>query len=225
MRVVLENVTHRHEGRVVLDRIDLTLTERRVAIIGANGSGKTTLIRSLNALVVPDEGRVEVDGVDPKRDPKAARRTVGFVFQNPDHQIVMPIVREDVAFGLRGARLDKAEVARRVDRALERFGIGDLGDRPAHRLSGGEKQLAALAGVWVTRPRLMVMDEPTAALDLRNRRRVIETIRSLEIPVIAVTHDLDWLDEFERVLLLDRGRVIADGNPIEIARRYRTLDA
>jgi len=225
MRIVLENVTHRFDDRLVLDHVDLTLTERRVGIVGANGSGKSTLIRLLNALVLPDDGRVTVDGIDVRADPKAARRTVGFVFQNPDNQIVMPIVAEDVAFGLRGRGLDKAEVARRVDAALERFGLEHLRDRTVHRLSGGEKQLAAIAGVWATRPRLLVMDEPTTALDLRNRRRVIAAIRGLEEPVIAATHDLDWLGEFDRVLLLDAGRVIADGPADEVRARYRELNA
>lgn len=223
--IVLENVTHRFDGRVVLNDVSLTLTERRVGIVGANGSGKSTLIRLLNALVLPDEGRVSVDGRDTRTDPKAARRTVGFVFQNPDNQIVMPILAEDLAFGLRGAKLGKAETTRRVEAALARFGLESLRDRPAHHLSGGEKQLAAIAGVWITSPRLMVMDEPTTALDLRNRRRVIETVRSLEQPVIAVSHDLDWLVEFDRVVLLDAGRVAADGFPVEVVARYRELNA
>jgi len=223
--VVLESVTHRFDGRTVLADVDLRLTERRVGVVGANGSGKSTLIRLLNALVLPDRGRVTVDGIDVRADPKAARRTVGFVFQNPDNQIVMPIVAEDLAFGLRGRKLDKAEVARRVDAALARFGLEHLRDQPAHRLSGGEKQLAAIAGVWITRPKLLVMDEPTTALDLRNRRLVIEAIRGLDEPVIAVTHDLEWLTEFDRVLLLDAGRVIADGPADAVVALYREMNA
>jgi biotin transport system ATP-binding protein len=219
----LDNVRHRFAGHLVLDGITLALEERRVAIAGANGSGKSTLVRLLNGLVIPDEGRVTVDGEDVRTDPKAVRRRVGFVFQNPDNQIVYPIVEEDLAFGLRGQRLDKAETARRVTAILARFGLENLRERPAHKLSGGEKQLLAIAGVLVAGPRVLVLDEPTTLLDLRNRRRVIDAVASLEERVIAVSHDLDWLESFDRVIVMDGGRIVRDAPPADALPFYRAL--
>lgn len=221
--ILIENVRHRFGGRLALDGIDLRLSERRIGIVGANGSGKSTLIRLLNGLVVPDEGRVVVDGADVRADPKAARGRVGFVFQNPDNQIVYPIVEEDIAFGLRGRKLGKEETARRVAAVLDRFGLSELRQNATHRLSGGEKQLLAIAAVLVMEPAVVVLDEPTTALDLRNRRRVVDAIGTLAEPVIAVSHDLDWLAGFERVIVLDGGRVVKDDRPEVALPYYRAM--
>jgi biotin transport system ATP-binding protein len=147
--ITFDRVTHRYDGDAVLADVSLTLTERRVGVIGANGSGKSTLARLINGLVTPASGRVLVDGLDVARNGREVRRRVGFVFTNPDNQIVMPTVREDVAFTLRRLKLPAADAAARVERALDRFGLTDLADRPAHRLSGGQKQLLALAAVLV----------------------------------------------------------------------------
>ena len=154
------------------DDISLRLPQRRIGVIGANGSGKSTLARLLNGLVVPTRGRVLVAGHDTRRDGAAVRRRVGFVFTDPDAQIVMPTVAEDVAFSLRRRHLSTSERDRRVREVLERFGIAEHADHPAHLLSGGQKQLLALAAVLVTEPELLVCDEPTTLLDLRNTDRV-----------------------------------------------------
>jgi biotin transport system ATP-binding protein len=223
--IVLDGVRHRFGDREVLRGLDLVLAERRVAVVGANGSGKSTFARVLNGLVVPSHGRVLVDGLDTRTDARAVRRKVGFVFTDPDAQIVMPTVAEDVAFGLRRRRLPDAEVRRRVAAALDRFGLAGHADHPAHLLSGGQKQLLALASVLVTEPEVLVCDEPTTLLDLRNTRTVLDILRDLPQQVITVTHHLDELAGVDRVLVLDEGRVVADGSPDEAVAAYRALVA
>ena len=219
--IVLKAVSHDFEGRPVLVEIDLALPERRIGIVGANGSGKSTFARLLNGLVLPRAGRVLVDGVDTKKDVKAIRRKVGFVFQNPDHQIVMPIVGEDLAFGLKARKIPKAEIDSRIEAALALYDLGHLRERPVHLLSGGEKQLVALSAVLVTDPEIVVFDEPTTLLDLRNRNRVAAAIDALPHPTIVVSHDLDLIAGFERVLMIEDGRVAADGLPSEVLPFYR----
>lgn len=210
-------------GRTILDGLDLELVERRIAILGANGSGKSTFARLINGLQLPTTGRVIVDGLDTKADAKAVRRKVGFVFQNPDNQIVLPTVEEDMKFGLQNAGLSAAEIEKRTDRLLCEYGLLELRHHPAHRLSGGQKQLLAIAGVLATEPDYIVLDEPTTLLDLRNRRRIQAIIRALPMTVIMVTHDLELAADFDRVIVLDDGRTIADGQPEGAIGRYVEL--
>lgn len=225
--IEFEGVTHRYPGaaadRAVLADIDVSLQERRIGVVGANGSGKSTFVRMLNGLVIPDAGVVRVDGRSTRKHARAIRRKVGFCFTNPDSQIVMPTVAEDVAFSLRRSGLTKDEVAARVGEALEAFGLEGLGEQAAHTLSGGQKQLLALASVIVTRPEVLVLDEPTTLLDLRNERRIRCAIEGLEVQVVLVTHHLHLLDGFDRVLVFDDGRLVCDDMP-DIARdTYRKL--
>jgi biotin transport system ATP-binding protein len=219
----LRGVSHRYDDRLVLDRVDLALTERRIGVVGANGSGKSTLARTLNGLVLPTEGTVTVDGLDTLRDGAAVRRRVGFVFTDPDAQIVMPTVGEDVAFSLRRSGLDREAVRRRVAEVLARFGLADHADHPCHLLSGGQKQLLALAAVLVTEPAVLVLDEPTTLLDARNARHVAGLVAGLPQQVLLVTHHLGLLDGFDRVLVLDSGRVVADGAPASTLPAYEGL--
>lgn len=221
--IQIEGVSHRYGEREVLSGIDLSLGEDRIGVIGANGSGKSTLARLLNGLVVPSTGRVLVDGMDTARDGTGVRRKVAFVFPDPDAQIVMPTVGEDVAFSLRRHGLDKAEVAERVNGMLTRFGLGEHADHPAHLLSSGQKQLLALASVLVTEPEVLVCDEPTTLLDLRNSRQVAELLGGLPQRVFLVTHDLDLLAGWARVLVIDDGRVVADGPAQESIDCYQAL--
>ncbi|GAA4548743.1 energy-coupling factor ABC transporter ATP-binding protein [Amycolatopsis samaneae] len=221
--IEFEGVGHRYGDRVVLDGVDLRLPERRVAFVGANGSGKSTLARMINGLVHPSAGRVRVDGRDPVREGRAVRRRVGFVFTNPDSQIVMPTAGEDVAFSLRRSGLSKPDRAARAAELLAEFGLDGYADHPAHDLSGGQKQLLALCAMLVTEPDVLVCDEPTTLLDLRNKRRFAERLEGLPQQVVLVTHDLDLLGGFDRVVVLDRGRVVADDRPEAALRRYREL--
>ena len=219
----LEGVGHRFGERTVLDGVTLSLDEPRIAVIGANGSGKSTLARLLNALVLPSTGRVLVDGLDTRTDAGAVRRRVGFVFSDPDAQIVMPTVAEDVAFSLRGRGLSREAVAARVRSVLERFRLADHADHPAHLLSSGQKQLLAFASVLVSEPGILVCDEPTTLLDLRNTGELLDLVETLPQQVVMVTHDLDSVAGWARVVVLDRGRVVADGPGPESVETYRRL--
>jgi biotin transport system ATP-binding protein len=218
-----EGVSHGFDDHPVLRDITLNLTESRIGVVGANGSGKSTLVRMINGLITPTSGTVTVNGLDVRRQAKLVRREVGFIFTNPDNQIVMPTVQEDVAFTLRRRGLDAAEIAARTAEALERFGLTALADRPAHRLSGGQKQLLALAAVLVAGPSIVVADEPTTLLDARNTRLITELLVSLRQQVIVVTHDLDVLQGFDRVLVIDEGRVVADDVPAAALPAYLSL--
>lgn len=217
------SVSHRFGDRTVLRPTDLTLTEHLIGIVGANGSGKSTLVRMINGLVTPTGGRVLVDGLDAAAEGRAVRRKVGFVFTDPDTQIVMPTVAEDVAFSLRRSGLSKSEISERVMHALADFGLADLADHPAHLLSGGQKQLLALAAVLVREPEIVVADEPTTLLDRRNARRITAWLTGLEQQVIVVTHALDLLEDFDRVIVIDDGEVVADGAPADALAHYRDL--
>jgi biotin transport system ATP-binding protein len=218
--IELRDVGHTYGERTVLADISLTLTESRVAVIGANGSGKSTFARLLNGLVVPSTGAVLVDGLDTRTDLREVRRRVGFVFQDPDAQIVHPTVAEDVAFGLTNQGVPAEERVRRVDDVLVRYGLDGHRDHPAHLLSGGQKQLLAIAGVLVMRPERVVFDEPTTLLDLANTRRVARVIEELEQDVVVVTHHLDLLARFDRVLVFEDGRIAADGTPADTVPWY-----
>jgi biotin transport system ATP-binding protein len=225
--IEVAEVTHSYgeqgRSRTVLKDVSVRLDEPRVGVIGANGSGKSTFARLLNGLVLPTRGTVTVNGLDTRRDGRAVRRQVGFCFTNPDAQIVMPTVREDIAFGLRRRSSSKVESAARVEEMLRRFDLHDHADHPSHLLSGGQKQLLALAAVLVTEPTLLVMDEPTTLLDLRNTRLVIDHVSSLDQQVVLVTHDLDLLDGFDRVLVFDEARLVHDATPDEAVAYYRKL--
>jgi biotin transport system ATP-binding protein len=221
--IVFDRVGHAFEGEHVVRDVSLTISERRVGIVGANGSGKSTLARMINGLVEPSEGRVTVDGLDVSRHGREVRRRVGFVFTNADTQIVMPTVREDVAFSLRRLKLPKPDASARVDAALERFGLTALADRPAHRLSGGQKQLLALAAVLVAEPAVVVADEPTTLLDARNARRVARHFASLDEQLVVVSHQLELLEDFDRVIVMEAGRVVCDDVPAVALASYREL--
>lgn len=221
--IEIRNVSHRFAERTVLRNVDLTMTERRVAVIGGNGSGKSTFARLLNALLVPTSGRVVVDGLDTRHEAKAVRRKVGFVFQDPDAQIVMPLVEEDIAFGLKNLRLPRPDIVRKVDAVLDRYGLAPLRHRHTHSLSGGEKQLLALSSVLVMEPEYIVLDEPTTLLDLRNKRMILGVLAELAQRLVVVSHDLDMLAAFDRVLVFDDGAVVADGPPAAAVARYLEL--
>ncbi|GJD50336.1 Biotin transport ATP-binding protein BioM [Methylobacterium crusticola] len=210
MAIVFDRVRASRHGRPVLHETALTLRERRIGVVGPNGSGKSSLARLINGLLLPDAGSVRVDGLDTRADARAVRRRVGFVFQNPADQIVFPVVSEDIGFGLRNLGLARGEIAARSAAVLERFGLAHLAERPSHALSGGEKQMVALAAVLVTEPAIVVFDEPTTLLDLRHRNRVRAAIAGLAQTAIVVSHDLALLEGFERVLVMDAGRVVAD---------------
>lgn len=207
----------------VLADVDLELTERRVALVGANGSGKSTLARLVNGLVTPTAGRVVVDGLDVAERGRDVRRRVGFVFTDPSAQLVMPTVLEDVALSLRRTHRDKAVRRAAALAVLDDFGLADLAERSVHILSGGQRQLLALAGVLATSPSVLVADEPTTLLDLANSRRVGDLLLGLEQQLVLVTHDLELAARCERGLVVDGGRVVWDGPAAGAVEHYRSI--
>ncbi len=213
----------RFDGRVALSPLDLSLTEGRIGIIGLNGSGKTTFARLINGLTKPTSGTVIVNGNDTVAEADAVLRDVGFIFQNPQNQIILPIIRDDIAFGLKNRGLNRQAIDAAVETVLRRLGIEHLADRRAHELSGGELQLSALAALTVTGPKVLIMDEPTNQLDLRNRALVEKTMASLDQDLIVITHDLPLLEQFDRVLLFHQGALISDGAPATVIDRYRQI--
>ncbi|BDU00542.1 energy-coupling factor ABC transporter ATP-binding protein [Nocardia sputorum] len=219
--IVFDSVSHRFGERNVLRDISLRITERRVGVIGSNGSGKSTMARMINGLLAPSSGTVTVDGVDASRKGALVRRKVGFVFTDPDTQIVMPTVAEDLAFSLRRSGLSRPEIAARVGEILERFGLAGHAEHPSHLLSGGQKQLLALGAVLIRRPEVIVADEPTTLLDLRNARIVAGALDAVDQQVIVVTHQLSLLESFERVIVIDDGAVAFDGTPGDAVAAYR----
>ncbi|GAB3782597.1 energy-coupling factor ABC transporter ATP-binding protein [Nocardioides ungokensis] len=225
-RIELEQVTVRVptvDGDLrILEETSLTLTERRVALIGPNGSGKSTLARLVNGLVGATTGRVLVDGLDVAREGRAVRRRVGFAFTDPAAQLVMPTAAEDVALSLRRTHRDKAERRRAALEILAGYGLEGLGDRSVHGLSGGQRQLLALAGVLATGPDILVADEPTTLLDLANSRRIGDLLFSLPQQLVLVTHDLDLAARCDRALVVDGGRVVFDGPAESAVQHYRT---
>ena len=209
--------------RTLLAPVTCALIERRVAVIGANGSGKSTLARLVNGLRPATTGSVRTCGLDVARHGAAVRAQVGFVFTDPDAQLVMPTVLEDVALSLRRTIRDPRERADRAREVLSRFGLADHAHAPVHALSGGQKQLLALAGVLATDPAVLVCDEPTTLLDLRWRRTVDDLLDGLTTQVLQVTHDLDAARRADRVLVIDDARVVFDGDAEEAVATYRSL--
>ncbi len=211
-------------ARVAVEPLTLTLTENRLGVIGLNGSGKTTFARMINGLMKPTTGKVLVNGRDTLHE-KTALADVGFIFQSPQNQIILPIVKDDIAFGLKGRGFTKAEIERKVELVLARFNAEELAVRRAHELSGGELQLAALCSVLATGPNILILDEPTNQLDLRNRALVQKTIDGLEENVLVITHDLELISGFERVLLFHEGKLAADAPAADAIALYRELAA
>lgn len=216
-------VDNRPEPKSLLQDVTLELTEQRIGVIGANGSGKSTLLRLINGLVQPSSGSVSVDGADTVRAVRAVRRQVGFVFTDPISQLVMPTGREDVELSLRRPVRHGAERRRLAEAALERLGLLPLADQSIYELSGGERQLMALAAVLAVSPTVLVLDEPSTLLDLRNRELLRRTLSGLDQQIVMSTHDLDLALEMDRVLVVETGRVMFDGGPAAAVDAYRAL--
>ena len=217
---------------VVLDGVDLAIEEGSfVAVLGHNGSGKSTLAKHLNAILLPSGGKVYVDGMDTVDEDLLLdiRRTVGMVFQNPDNQIVANVVEEDVAFAPENLGVAPEEIRRRVDAALKAVGMYEYREHAPHLLSGGQKQRVAIAGVIAMAPRCIVLDEPTAMLDPIGRAEVLKTVKELNrtsgVTVVLITHHMDEAAQADRLIVMAKGRVVADGAPKEVFQRVEELKA
>lgn len=200
-----------------------------VAILGHNGSGKSTLAKLTNAILIPDEGRVLVNGMDTKDEDLIfdIRQTVGMVFQNPDNQIVATIVEEDVAFGPENLGVEPAQIRKRVDDSLKAVGMYEYRTHEPHKLSGGQKQRVAIAGVIAMQPECIVLDEATAMLDPRGRKEVMQTIRDLNeklgMTVVFITHFMDEAVTANRVVVMEQGKLLMDGNPKQVFSKVDEL--
>jgi biotin transport system ATP-binding protein len=206
----------------VLDEVTVQLDQHRIAVIGANGSGRSTFARVLDGLVAPTRGTARVLGFDVAREAKRMRAEVGFVFTNPDAQILMPTVAEDVRLSLKGSALDRSTIDARVTSVLAAYGLAAHADAPAYSLSGGQKQLLALASVLVREPKLVIADEPTTLLDLGNARRIgALLIEELPAQLVVVTHDLELAARCDIALRFHEGRLVELGEPAAVVERYQ----
>jgi biotin transport system ATP-binding protein len=219
--IAFEAVAITRGGRRLFDGLTLTLGERRVGVIGDNGSGKSTLLRLANGLLLPDVGRVLVGGRDTARHRKELPADVGFVFQNPDHQILFPTVGEEIAFGLIERGLDKISARQSACRLLAAHGCDGWAARAVHELSEGQKQLVCILSVIAAEPSVLLLDEPFAGLDLPTRLGFTQRLRALPQSIVMASHDLDLLATFDRIVWLDDGRVRADGEPAAVIANYR----
>ena len=210
-------------GVAVFEDMNLRIAQGSfVAVLGMNGCGKSTLAKHFNSILLPTGGKVFVCGIDTANEDRlmVIRRNVGMVFQNPDNQIVANVVEEDVAFGPENLGIASPEIRNRVDKALKQVGMYEYREHAPHLLSGGQKQRIAIAGIIAMEPKCIVLDEPTAMLDPRGRREVMETIKRLnrekKITVVLITHHMDEAARADRVVVLHKGKVAADGTPKEV---------
>ena len=217
-------------GIPVFEDMNLKIQEGSfVAILGTNGCGKSTLAKHFNSILLPTGGKVYVCGIDTSNEDRimTVRRNVGMVFQNPDNQIVANVVEEDVAFGPENLGIAGPEIRHRVDNALKQVGMYEYREHAPHLLSGGQKQRIAIAGIIAMEPRCIVLDEPTAMLDPRGRKEVIDTIgrlnREKRITVVLITHHMDEAAKADRVVVLNKGKVAADGTPREVFSQVELL--
>ena len=229
-----ENLCYTYDGNDerALDRMNLKIRRgRKVAFLGGNGSGKSTFFLCLNGIRRPNDGRILIDGTPVKYTRKGLldlRRKVGVVFQEPDDQLFCASVYQEISFGIMNLGADEAEAEREVERVIEELGITPFQDRPAHALSGGQKKLVAIADILVMHPEVMILDEPTAALDPKHTRIVQDIISKLTergITVLMATHDMDyaygWADE---IVLMHEGKVLRSGSPAEVCSDRQALE-
>ena len=229
-----ENLCFRYEddGANVLDNVSLEFEHGEMtAVLGHNGCGKSTFAKHLNAILLPEGGKVYIDGIDTKDEDRLydIRQRVGMVFQNPDNQIVSSIVEEDVAFALENLGVEPSEIRKRVDEALKSVGMYKYRMHSPHQLSGGQKQRVAIAGIIAMRPECIVLDEPTAMLDPNGRKEVMRTITELNqkygITIILITHYMEEAAMCGRIIVMDKGKVLMDDKPEEVFSRVEELKA
>ncbi len=210
-------------GTKALNNISLEIKRGEfIVMVGRNGSGKSTFARLLNALLIPTNGTILINGIDTHIEKHLwdIRSTVGMIFQNPDNQIVGTIVEEDVAFGPENLGVEPKEIRKRVDEALESVGISEFAKSEPHQLSGGQKQKVAIAGILAMKPECIVLDEATSMLDPVGRKETMRTIKKLNkeegITIIHITHNMDEAADADRVIVIDEGKIVADGKPEKV---------
>ncbi len=216
----LEEVAFSRGRKPVFQNLSLTCSERRIGLLGDNGAGKSTFLRLLNGLLSPQQGRLQVVGLNPASDVSEAMRAVGFVFQNPDHQIVFPTVLEEMSFGFRTRGLTRAESSARALEWLDRYGCAHWAELSVDELSDGQRQKLCIMSVLALEPSVIALDEPFSSLDLSTRLELADLLARAPQHLIIASHDLDLLQTMERLIWLDQGRIIADGAPGDVVRLY-----
>lgn len=220
--IAFQDVSYRVDGNSIITDLSCRLQVSRLAVLGTNGSGKSSFLRLIDGLEQASSGTISVMGIDPAKQAKDLHRRVGFVFTNPDTQIIMPTVREDVAFSLRGMKLSKEAGELRVEQCLRTFGLSEHAQTPAHSVSGGQKQMLALASVLLRGPELVIADEPTTMLDLPNAQLIGDyLIDHLARPVIIATHDLALASRCDYAVRFANGRLVEEGPAQEVIEHYR----
>lgn len=219
--ICLESVTlHRGQNRI-FENFSLSWSEQKVGLIGNNGSGKSSLIRLLNGLITPENGSVRLFGYDAVAQREVLPSLVGFIFQNPDHQMIFPTVAEELAFGCEQLG-DSADLARQKSLdLLQKYGLEDWADRPVSELSEGQKQRVCILAVLIMEPRLLVLDEPFSALDLPTRSGLLDLLHSTDKHILMISHDMSVYEGFDRLIWIDEGTIKADGKPTDVIDTYR----
>lgn len=218
-QICIQRVDLQRASEPFFQQLSVSWTEKRVGLIGNNGSGKSTLVRLLNGLLVPEQGQVSIFGYDTVQQAALMPALVGFIFQNPDHQMIFPTVAEELAFGCEQLG-ETAQQARAAALALLREqGIESWADRPVTQLSEGQKQRVCILAVLIMKPRLLILDEPFSALDLPTRRLLLELIHNSDTHVLLISHDLSVYGDFDRLIWMENGQIIADGAPHDVIRR------
>ena len=218
--IEFRDVSYARDGQLIIDRLSFRSTERRIGVVGLNGSGKTTLARLVCGLIKPTGGEVLINGSDVAKDRRAALGLVGIVFQNPDHQIIFPTVQEELSFGLTQAGLTQQDAADRALEVLGEFGRRDWAGRAVQALSQGQRHLVCIMAVMAMGPSLIVLDEPFSGPDVPTVRQLHRQLNKLRVSQLLITHDLQYLNEFGRIIWLDRGRIRRDGPPEAVLREF-----
>lgn len=226
--VNLENITYRYPDKFkAIEHLSFSVKEgEKIGLIGANGAGKSTILKLLTGLFISEEGKISIDSIElNKNNLKEIRRKIGFIFQDSDSQLFMNTVYDDIAFGLRSMGMSEEKVSEKVDKILKKLSIEYLKDKTIYKLSGGQKRIISIAGILVMKPEIIIMDEPTCALDPKYRRIFINILKDLQHTQIIATHDLDMImDTCSRVIILNEGKIVADGKSDELLKEKKLLE-
>jgi len=212
MVINLKDVSFEFETHRVLDQINLNISEHRIGIIGVNGSGKSTLAKLISGLIAPTSGSIRLNKIDVFKDRKAALKTVGIIFQNPDHQIIFPTCVEEISFGLIQQGMTRIEAEKKSKQLLLKFDKSNWSDELAHNLSQGQRHFLCLISILAMEPDVIILDEPYAGLDLPTSIKLKNTIKKLNQQIVMITHDREILEDFERILWIDNGKIVRDGS-------------
>lgn len=218
--IQIQSLSCHYGDKAVLDTVTLELSEARVGIVGRNGSGKSTLAKAISGLIRPEQGRILINGVDVLKDRKAALSAVGILFQNPDHQIIFPTVEEEISFGLRQLGRSKTDAAAETSNLLANFGKSNWAKRPVSTLSQGQRHLVCLMSVLAMAPSVIILDEPFSGLDIPTTRALQKRLNQLDQTLIHITHDPSVIADYDRVIWIEAGKIIADGAPDTVLPDY-----